>query len=264
MESKLKLVALQLDLIWEQAEKNRSQISRLLDQYQAEADLIVLPETFTTGFSMQPGPVSEGTDGPTLRWMQKLAEERKAIVMGSMITHEGDKYFNRMLVVNSAGLLTHYDKRHLFRMAGENASFSEGKKKVIFNCKGWKVCPMICYDLRFPVWSRNRNLGGGQMEYDLLLYVANWPAPRAHHWQSLLKARAIENQAYVAGVNRVGKDQNGLQYSGNSMILNHFGEVIASRSGQPGILAAELESQPMTNYRSSFPIWQDADHFSIP
>lgn len=260
--SSLRVAALQIDLKWHDPAANKQHIEEVLRAQNPQADIIVLPEMFTTGFSMDAEGQAEQAGGPTLAWMNDLAKSYQALIVGSLIIHQENSYFNRLLAVDANGLVSAYNKRHLFRMANEHEVYTPGEEKVIFEYKGWRICPQICYDLRFPVWSRNpvNETGYG---YDLLLYVANWPATRASHWVNLLQARAIENQAYVIGVNRVGTDGNKLPYSGNSIIADYMGEKMAYLEHKEGILQAELTLDNMANWRKKFPIWRDADTFHV-
>ncbi|MFK7924248.1 MAG: amidohydrolase [Bacteroidia bacterium] len=259
----LKVSALQLDLIWHDAGANRAHIEALVSATQPQGSLIVLPEMFTTGFSMEPAGLAERTNGPTAIWMQQMAKKQDASLLGSMIITEGEHFYNRALLVNEQGLQAQYDKRHSFSLAGEDKVFSSGTEKVIIEVEGWKICLQICYDLRFPAYSRNIADEDGNYEYDLLIYVANWPATRVQHWESLLQARAIENQSYVIGVNRVGEDGNGLYYSGSSMIVDPMGKLIAKASGGEAVLEAELSADFLSEMRGKFPFWRDADRFTI-
>ncbi|MFM2374926.1 MAG: hypothetical protein RLZZ165_22 [Bacteroidota bacterium] len=260
----LRICLLQMDLSWENPEQNKRRAGDLLRGQAGLHDLIVLPEMFTTGFSMnakalaEPAQVSE-----SLMWMQSQASGLGAILMGSLIVEEEGKYFNRLMVVGQEGLLLTYDKRHLFRMSGEDAVYSPGSELQVFSLHGWRICPMICYDLRFPVWSRNAMHPDGRMRHDLLLYVANWPERRIGHWKTLLQARAIENQSWVAGVNRVGKDGNAIVYSGDSMICDPLGNVVSHLVQEEGCLTATLEWAGLAAYRSNFPAWADAERFEL-
>lgn len=259
----LKISALQLNLIWHNAESNRSHIESFLEATQAKGDLIVLPEMFTTGFSMDPSGIAERRNGPTLAWMQKMAQKHEASLLGSVIIADGERYHNRALLVDKDGLQAEYDKRHGFSLAGEDEVFTAGNKMVVANVAGWKVCLQICYDLRFPAFVRNKVDPEGSYTYDLLVYVANWPATRVHHWESLLQARAIENQAYVVGVNRVGEDGNGLHYSGSSMIIDPMGDIKAKASGGEAILESDLDADNLAKIRTKFPFLKDADDFEL-
>jgi omega-amidase len=219
-------------------------------------DLIVLPEVFTTGFCSNARNYAEKIDGDAYQWMAAQAKLLDAVVTGSLVVREGDIYFNRLVWMRPDGSYEHYDKRHLFRMAGEHERYASGDKRVIFDLKGWKILPLICYDLRFPVWSRNRN------DYDLALYVANWPSARALHWNRLLQARAIENLSYVAGVNRVGMDEKHQHYAGDSALYGPAGEVIV-HSQETGSLVAQISAEHLRQYRANFPAFMDADLFDL-
>ncbi|MEL6251859.1 MAG: amidohydrolase [Bacteroidota bacterium] len=259
----LKVIGLQLDLIWQNPEANRKHIDALLNGYQEHADIIVLPEMFTTGFTMDAASNFEELQGPTLFWMKQLAERRDALICGSVIIREDGEFFNRFLMVSPDGLIGEYNKRHLFRMADEHHHYLSGEEWVRAEYKGWRILPQVCYDLRFPVFSRNRLDAEGNLSYDLLIYVANWPTPRVNHWETLLQARAIENQAFVVGVNRVGVDGVNVPYSGSSMILDPKGKRLAFETEKEAILEATLDPEPMNAYREKFPIWKDADVFEL-
>jgi len=227
-----------------------------------KAELVVLPEMFSTGFSMEAETLAEDMDGPTLSWMKKIAGLKKIILTGSIIAREGDKFFNRLLWVLPNGQYGHYDKRHLFAYAGEDNRYSPGNKRLIASVNGWKIHLLICYDLRFPVWSR-QSIQNGQPEYDLLVYVANWPERRNHAWKSLLQARAIENQCYVVGVNRVGDDGHGIYHSGDSMVVDPLGNILYHKAHEEDLFTIALEKEKLEEVRNKFPFWKDADHFLI-
>ena len=254
----LKIALVQTTLVWE----NHSANLELMDKHLAKintADLIVLPEMFTTGFSMEPARVAEKMNGKTMNWLTQKAKEKNAVITGSFIVEENGKYYNRLIWMKPSGSFEHYDKRHLFRMAGENNQYHEGSKKLIVELKGWKICPLICYDLRFPVWSRNI-----QNEYDVLLFTANWPEARNFAWKSLLPARAIENQCYVVAVNRVGMDGKALHYSGDSVVLNFLGKPLeTANSGKEEIIEAILKFEDLEKFRKAFPASLDQDKFEI-
>ncbi|MBB3048502.1 putative amidohydrolase [Litorivivens lipolytica] len=252
----MKVAALQTVLYWQDAEKNRAYFSELIAD-NADVDLIVLPEMFTTGFSMQPELIAEPADGPTLPWLQSLAAQHDCAITGSVAVADKGHYVNRMYWVSPDGHC-HYDKRHLFRMAGEHEHYQPGSERKIVEYKGLRFCLQVCYDLRFPVFSRNRN------DYDVLIYVANWPEPRRHAWSSLLTARAIENLSFVIGVNRVGEDGNGIPYSGDSAIIDFKGQPLASsRPHEPESLRATLDKTELMAFREKFPAHLDADDFSL-
>ena len=253
----LRLTLLQLDLHWENHVANQRHIQEMLVG-QSQTDVIVLPEMFTTGFSMNPAPLAETMDGLTIQWMQHLAQAHDALVMGSIIIEEAGKYYNRMIAMEPEGLVAQYDKRHCFRMAGEHEHYTAGQDRVIFSYKGWRICPQICYDLRFPVWSRTHSDADGP-DYDLLVYVANWPSPRVSHWDALLRARAIENQAFLIGVNRVGIDGSSWAYPGRSVVLDPLAKVLVQGEAEEEILFTTLAPETLTAYRTKFPVWKDAD-----
>ena len=262
MES-LCVAALQLNLKWESPEANRQLIDRMVLQLNSSPDIIVLPEMFTTGFTMNPSQNFEEPDGPTEQWMRNLASRSGALVVGSIIVKDEQHYYNRLLAVNAEETYAEYNKRHLFRLGGEHEHYQPGKEWVVFEYRGWRICPMICYDLRFPVWGRNRLWADGQLAVDLMLYVANWPHTRIAHWKTLLQARAIENQAYVVGVNRVGTDGYNLTYSGDSMMVDFQGNLLTAHSDTETALEFRLESAPLKQYREAFPFWMDADSFDL-
>lgn len=257
----LRVALMQVPLVWEDAQANREALAEFLEPLVGEVDLIVLPEMFTTGFTMQPDGLEEEPQGPTLQWMQTWAARTGAMLMGSLIVRDQGHFRNRLLMVRPDGSADHYDKRHLFRMAGEHESYTGGQKRQLVEWKGWRICPQVCYDLRFPVWSRNRL--GTEDGYDLLVYVANWPERRVSHWKTLLQARAIENQSYVIGVNRVGEDGNGIAYSGDSAVVDALGKVLCTATDQIQVLRAVLHRESQDQYREKFPAWKDADSFTV-
>lgn len=259
----LSIVALQLDLIWEDPAANRQHIEALLDKAKVKADLILLPELFTTGFTMNVERLYEEVEGETQAWMQGIAQQYDAMVGGSLIVKEQNLYHNRFILTVADGIVAEYDKRHLFFKANEPDYFMEGNEFVRVEYKGWKIAPMVCYDLRFPVWSRNRKDETGELGVDLLVYVANWPTPRIRHWDILLQARAIENQCFVAGVNRVGTDGNAVPYNGSSAIVDPKGNVLAHHMDEEKVLQATLDGDLLRSYRQKFPVWKDADDFDV-
>jgi predicted amidohydrolase len=263
----LNIAAIQTSLHWEDKTKNIHMFTGKLRAYSEPADVFVLPEMFTTGFSMRSELLAEELNGPTHQWMIAMAKEKNAAITGSIIAKDGGGYYNRMLWVNPDGTTSYYDKRHLFRMAQEDRHYASGTKRMIVDFKGWRICLHVCYDLRFPVWSRNRyrnESGIPEAEYDVLVYVANWPERRNHAWKTLLMARAIENSAYVIGVNRIGNDANGIYHSGDSAILNFKGEIIkAGIISADEIINGRLSMQELQDYRKSFPVGMDADSFII-
>ena len=253
----LKVTIIQSDIIWEDIDSNLKLFQSHLDKVD-ETDLIVLPEMFTTGFSMNASALAQESDEKALNWLIRNAKTKNAVIGGSIIVDEDGKFFNRFYWANPDGTFGKYDKRHLFRMASENNTYSGGKERVIFDIKGWKIMPLICYDLRFPVWSRNRN------DYDVLLYVANWPKRRRYTWKVLLKARAMENQSYVVGVNRIGKDGPGNLYSGDSMVIDLKGHIISKTEANAlSIETISLSYDNMLRMRKNFPAHLDSDNFNI-
>ena len=252
----LALALVQCELLWEQPADNRRQIGDMLEELPATTDLIVLPEMFTTGFSMNALANSEEPGGPTEQWLLELAGKHDCAVTGSIAVREHGKVYNRMLFA-SPGNVAHYDKRHLFRMAGEHQRYAPGAERVIVGWRDWRICLQVCYDLRFPVFSRNRD------DYDLLLYVANWPAVRREHWRQLLIARAIENLSCVVGVNRVGADARGLDYSGDTLAIAADGELLLDAKNAPGVYRVVLDSAALRDYRQRFPCHLDADEFRL-
>ena len=255
--STLNISLVQADLAWHQPRENREHLQFMLDEVSPESDLVILPEMFTTGFTMQAGEFAEGMDGPGVSWMQARAAQLDAAVCGSLIIAESGAFVNRFVLAEPDGALHHYDKRHLFGMAGEDGSYVPGQSRSVFEYRGWRICPMICYDLRFPVWSRN------DLDYDLLVYVANWPSRRRVHWQVLARARAIENQCYVAAVNRVGTDAKGLEYLGDSCLVDFAGEVKWSCEGLQQVHNASLDREALMTYRERFPFLADRDEFIV-
>ncbi|HAC68347.1 MAG TPA: amidohydrolase [Pseudomonas sp.] len=253
----LRLALLQTELVWHDPTANRAHFEQLLARV-GETDLVILPEMFTTGFSMESAALAEPADGPTAVWLREQARRIGAVVTGSLIVQDEDgRHRNRLLWATPEGELLHYDKRHLFRMAGEHEHYAPGEQRLVLTLKGWRIRPLICYDLRFPVWSR------AQDDTDLLLYVANWPAPRRGHWNRLLPARAIENLCYVAAVNRIGSDGNGHPYAGDSQVLDFQGEPLAEAGAVAGIFHTTLSATALTAYRERFPAQRDADVFHL-
>lgn len=253
----LTIALVQTHLVWENSETNRSHFDQLLAQA-AGADLVILPEMFTTGFSMEPERLAEPDGGPSTQWLKQWAIELQAVITGSLIIKNSEQqYVNRLLWARPDGTLVHYDKRHLFRMAEEHKHYSAGEHQLLVEHKGWKIRPLICYDLRFPVWSRDA------YNTDLLLYVANWPSKRRKQWNRLLAARAIENLCYVAGVNRIGNDGNGFAHSGDSQIKDYLGDTLLNCKHTEGVFHHTLSAKQLLTFRESFPAYQDADMFQI-
>jgi predicted amidohydrolase len=259
----LKITLVQADLVWEDIPANLERFDERLQSINEQTDLIILPEMFNTGFTTEPARVAESPDGGTLRWMQEKAAKKQAIVTGSILVRIGDVYFNRLHWVQPGGEYFSYDKRHLFSMGNEHLKISAGKTRTLVSWKSWNILPLICYDLRFPVWSRNQYLDNNY-EYDLLFYIANWPDSRSHAFRSLLVARAIENQAYVAGVNRIGTDGLGMVYSGGSMVVDPRGKVAAELPpGEEGSISFVLEKAVLEDFRGKFRVGPDWDGFKI-
>ncbi|MBK9285885.1 MAG: amidohydrolase [Sphingobacteriaceae bacterium] len=259
----MKISLIQSKIYWEDQVANLIHFHQLIASIKSKTDLIVLPEMFTTGFTMNPKKQAE-ENGSTLLWMLAEAKKKKTVLMGSVAIKEKNKYYNRLYVAYPNGKHQHYDKRHLFRMAGEDQEYTAGKNKLIIKIGKWKICPLVCYDLRFPVWSRNKFTEKGSWDYDVLIYVANWPKARAYPWEQLLIARAIENQCFVAGVNRIGKDGNGIEYSGNSTVIDAKGISLAKfKNGAPGICTVELKKNELDKFRKNFPAGLDADKFKL-
>lgn len=254
----LRVTIVQTQLHWQDSEANRTMFSEKLAAAAPQTDLIVLPEMFTTGFSMEAAVLAEEADGPTLTWMQEEARKHQAVITGSVMLIEQEHFFNRLYWVRPDGSYATYDKRHLFRMAKEHHTYTAGKARLLVELNGWNICPLVCYDLRFPVWSRN--VGSS---YDLLLYVANWPQARSLAWRTLLQARAIENIAFVIGVNRVGTDGNNHPYSGDSAIIHPKGHHLLETSHVEGIHTITLSKQELTDFREAFPAHMDADGFQL-
>lgn len=253
----LKLALIQSDIHWHEIGANLAMFEEKIWQITEPVDVILLPEMFQTGFTMNHDGLAEPMNFNTLKWMKQMAAQKNAVVCGSYIVKEAGKVFNRLLWMQPDGEYFTYDKRHLFRMANEHKHFNMGSEKLIVEWRGWKICPMVCYDLRFPVWSRNVNL-----EYDLLIYVANWPAVRVNAWDTLLEARAIENVSYSVGLNRVGKDGVDIDYSGHSAAYSPKGEQLAF-SEQEEILIIEFSKENLDSFREKFPAQLDADRFEI-
>lgn len=258
--SDFKISIVQSKLHWEDVQKNLSHFDGVLKKLKrGSTDLILLPEMFSTGFSMRPQLFAEKQGGSAFMWMQKTAAEKNAVVCGSIMTSEKGKNYNRIICMKPDGTFYKYDKRHLFRMGNEHEHYAAGSKKIIVDLKGWKILPLICYDLRFPVWSRQQN-----EKYDLLIYVANWPQRRNFAWQTLLKARAIENVSYVAAVNRIGIDGNGINHSGNSVVLDFMGNKLSkTKASATSVETITISKNAIESFRKNFPALNDADNFEL-
>ncbi|MCX6232134.1 MAG: amidohydrolase [Bacteroidetes bacterium] len=259
----LKITIVQSDLVWENPTQNLSNFDKKIDAITDQPDIIVLPETFNTAFSINPEKCSEIMEGNTVKWMHKKAFEKNAVIVGSLLVNENGKIFNRIVWMQPDGSCFTYDKRHLFRMSDEYKLMNGGLKRKVINYNGWNINLLICYDLRFPVWSKN-TYKEGKYEFDLIIYAANWPAARSHIWQTLLKARAIENQAYVIGVNRIGKDGAGTDHTGDSMIIDPMGNVLQqAKPSEEETLSVILSKNFLQEFRNKFTVGLDWDNFSL-
>ena len=270
--STLNITTIQTNLHWEDKASNFRMLEEKINSIQQKMQVVILPEMFSTGFSMNAKSLSETMDGPTVEWMKKIASSKNIILTGSVIIEEDGQYYNRLIWMQPNGQCGYYDKRHRFAFAGEDLHYAAGKKRMIASVKGWRIHLLVCYDLRFPVWSRqaiySKVPGGdgtapGEPEYDALVYVANWPERRVHAWKTLLQARAIENQCYVVGVNRTGYDGNKIYYSGESMIVDAMGEVLYTKANQEDIFTITLEKEKLLEIRNKLPFLKDADRFHI-
>ncbi len=259
----LKVTIIQTDLFWEDKKKNLAQFSEKITSIKTSPDLIVLPEMLNTAFSMKPEIFAEKQDGETICWLKEKAKETGCAIVGSLMINENGNYFNRMIWMNPDGSFDYYDKRHLFRMGNEQEHFSTGNENRIINFNGWKFKLMVCYDLRFPVWAKN-NYKEGKYDFDCLIYIANWPAARTNHWKCLLQARAIENQAYVIGVNRVGEDGRGTKHCGDSLIFDPQGNTLLKfEQNSVSIGSSILKFSELENLRNKFTVGLDWDNFKI-
>ena len=278
----LSVTLIQTDLYWENPTANLANLEEKIALISTQTDLIILPEMFNSGFTMNAKSVAEPMNFTTFKWLRQQAKKANAVITGSFIVKEGDKFFNRLIWMRPDGSYEKYDKRHLFRMGNEHLTFTAGTERIIVELKGWKICPLICYDLRFPVWSRQEGKETGEREereeretyslltphlsppsYDLLIYVANWPSARSQVWDILLRARALENQSYCIGVNRVGNDGMGLNYTGNSAIIDFKGNPTFYQQNTEVIHSQSLNYQDLIYFRTKFPAYLDADNFTI-
>ena len=257
--STLIITGIQSSLHWEDKEANLQMLEEKIFSISQPTEIVVLPEMFSTGFSMQPKKLAETMDGETVEWMKRIAAKKKIILTGSVIIEEDRNFYNRLVWVLPNGQIGYYDKRHLFAYGDEDQHYTAGKKRLIASVKGWKINLMVCYDLRFPVWSRQQ----GDFEYDVLIYVANWPERRVLAWTSLLRARAIENQSYVIGVNRTGDDGNKIPYTGESMAVDPMGEILYHKNDEEDVFTVTLDRSDLEKTREKFPFWKDADRFKI-
>lgn len=286
--SNLTITGIQTSLHWENVAANLNMFEEKIKSISAKTEIVVLPEMFSTGFSMKPGELGETMEGETVKWMKRIAAEKRIILTGSVIIQDPvpgqtgtvrPEYFNRLIWMQPNGEFGYYDKRHLFAYADEDEHYTPGTKRLIASVKGWKINLLVCYDLRFPVWSRQTSppnppeksgqaLSKGEggvvaPEYDVLIYVANWPERRIHAWKTLLQARAIENQCYVIGVNRVGNDGKEIYYSGDSMVVDPMGEVLYQKSHEEDIFTITLQKEKLEEVRAKLPFWKDGDNFII-
>ena len=258
----LRIALVQTDLHWEDKTANLAMLEEKIWGLRKKVDLIILPEMFPTGFSMEAAKLAEPMNLTVCKWMKQMAAQTKSTITGSAIISEGGKYYNRLLWINPDGYTEHYDKRHLFRMANEDRIFSPGLKLPVFNLKGWEICPQVCYDLRFPVWSRN-SWDNDVASYDVMFYIASWPASRTSAWDALLPARAIENLSYSIGVNRIGTDGNGIPYLGHSAAYDFMGAKISDLGENDEIQIVTFSAEKLQEFRAKFPAWKDADAFRV-
>ncbi len=265
--SSLTLTLIQTQLHWEDKEANLAMLEQKIKAIQKKIEVVILPEMFSTGFSMKPEQFSETMDGTAIQWMKRIAAQKRIILTGSLIIKDGDNFYNRLIWMLPNGEYGYYDKRHLFAYGEEDKHYSAGNKRLIAAVKGWKINLQVCYDLRFPVWARQfpaaPEVNGRELEYDLLIYVANWPERRNHAWKTLLQARAIENQCFVIGVNRVGNDGNNIYHCGDSMVINALGEILYHKVHDQDVFTITLQKNSLEEIRNKFPFWKDADTFMI-
>jgi len=253
----MKVAFIQTTVAWENPTENRSHFAKKIMNFKEDVDLIVLPELFSSGFTMHPKAVAETMQGDTITWLQDLAKAKNCAITGSLVIEEKGNFYNRLVFVFPNGDMKTYDKRHLFTLAGEDKAYTAGRDKLIIEYKGFKICPLICYDLRFPVFSRNKD------QYDLLLYVANWPSPRINAWDALLKARAIENCSYVVGVNRIGLDANTLDYPGHSQAIDFAGNTLHNSASKGEVAVVEINKKELLEFRTHFAFLDDQDRFMV-
>ncbi|MNX45630.1 2-oxoglutaramate amidase [compost metagenome] len=253
----MKVALIQSSIVWENPKLNRKYYEETINGIVGSVDLIVLPEMFTTGFTMNPQQVAETMQGETVVWLQTLAKAKKSAITGSLIIEENGQFFNRLVFVFPSGEMQYYDKKHLFTLAGEDRIYSRGREKNIIDYLGWKICPLVCYDLRFPVFSRNTE------DYDLLLYVASWPKPRINAWDILIRARAVENMCYTIGVNRNGLDNNNFEYIGHSQVVDFLGNYVLEPQETEGVFMVELSKEKMIETRNKLGFLNDRDSFEL-
>jgi omega-amidase len=260
----LKITLIQSELHWEDIDANLAMFEEKIWRINGTTDVIVLPEMFTTGFTMAAHKYGELMNMRTFKWMKQMADQTSALILGSYIVKVHDRYYNRLIWMEPGGNFKTYDKRHLFRMANEHKTYAAGESLLIATWKGWRICPLVCYDLRFPVWSRNKwDNNTKRLAYDVAIYVANWPTTRIDAWDTLLRARAIENVSYVVGVNRIGQDGNGVEHNGHSSVISPKGEPIFSNEGAETIHSVELNANSLSAFRDRFPSYLDADDFTL-
>lgn len=258
----ISITLIQTNLIWEEPSANLRLLEEKISTMPERGNIVILPEMFSTGFSMQPEKFAETMEGETVSWMKAVSRRYGIILTGSLIIEEGGNYYNRLIWMLPNGQAGHYDKRHLFAYGHEDQHYTPGNKRLIASVNGWKINLQVCYDLRFPVWARQQSSEEGP-EFDLLIYVANWPERRSHAWKTLLCARAIENQCYVAGVNRVGSDGNNVYHSGNSLVIDPLGQVLYHMADEEDCFTIMLSKDKLEETRKTFPFWRDADEFTI-
>ena len=266
--STLTITTIQSNLFWEDKTANLQMLQKKIDSMEEKTEIVILPEMFTTGFSMRVKELAETMDGDTVEWMKMVSNKNGIVLTGSVMIEEAEKYYNRLIWMLPNGQYGYYDKRHLFAYGEEDQHYSAGNKRLIASVKGWKINLQVCYDLRFPVWARqsplsSRRGAGGEVEYDVLIYVANWPERRSHAWKTLLCARAIENQCYVIGVNRVGDDAKNIHYSGNSLVIDPMGQVLYHMADEEDINTITLSKEKLQEVRTKFPFLNDADDFTM-
>ena len=264
--SSLTFTLIQTSLQWEDKAANLAMLEEKIFAIKEKTEVVILPEMFNTGFSMKPEKLAEKMDGATIQWMKGISAAKKVILVGSVMIEENDRYYNRLIWMLPNAQLGHYDKRHLFAYANEHEHYTSGHKRFIASVKGWKINMIVCYDLRFPVWSRQATgveKNTNQPEYDVLLCIANWPARRSHAWKTLLQARAIENQSFCIGVNRVGNDGNNIYHTGDSMVVNPVGDVLYHKADDEDVFTVTLQKEELENVRTRMPFWKDSDPFMI-
>lgn len=258
MQDQLKIALIQSDLVWENPKQNRENFSVKINSISGNTDLIILPEMFTSGFTMNANVVAETMNGKTVNWMKAIAKKTNSVLVGSLVISEDNNYYNRLIFIEPSGSIQYYNKRHTFTLVGEDKTYTAGTEKLIIDYKGWKICPLICYDLRFPVWARNVE------DYDVLIYVANWPKPRVSAWDALLKARAIENMSYCIGVNRVGVDGVNSEYSGHSAAYDVLGNMMTTIApNKEQIEVVTLDKRHVEAYRNKLKFLDDKDSFTL-